>query len=77
MVFKTRIYHCNVDFCGNLYLEILKDAWSPALTISDLLHSIRSIFLNPDPRKFLCCLAQFALFFIFFLNSLIMMDKVN
>ncbi|XP_057539030.1 constitutive photomorphogenesis protein 10 [Amaranthus tricolor] len=51
VVFKTRIYHCNVDFCGNLYLEILKDAWSPALTISDLLHSIRSIFLNPDPHN--------------------------
>lgn len=67
MVFKTRIYHCNVDFCGNLYLEILKDAWSPALTISDLLLSIRSIFLKPDPCKF-SLLSHTVCLFSFFVN---------
>lgn len=49
VVFKTRIYHCNVDSAGNLSLEILKDGWSPALTITKVLNSIRSIFANPDP----------------------------
>ncbi|MBA0694238.1 hypothetical protein Goari_004554, partial [Gossypium aridum] len=36
VVFKTRIYHCNVDAAGNLSLDILKDSWSPALTISKI-----------------------------------------
>ncbi|XVF04545.1 hypothetical protein REPUB_Repub05bG0092900 [Reevesia pubescens] len=49
VVFKTRIYHCNVDVAGNLSLDILKDSWSPALTITKVLTAIRSIFTNPDP----------------------------
>ncbi|XVF50329.1 hypothetical protein PTKIN_Ptkin04bG0088000 [Pterospermum kingtungense] len=48
VVFKTRIYHCNVDAAGNLSLDILKDSWSPALTITKVLIAIRSIFTNPD-----------------------------
>ncbi|KAJ3687227.1 hypothetical protein LUZ61_016391 [Rhynchospora tenuis] len=47
--FKTRIYHCNVDSTGKLSLGILKDGWSPAMTISKLLLAIRSIITNPDP----------------------------
>ncbi|GAV60490.1 UQ_con domain-containing protein [Cephalotus follicularis] len=49
VVFKTRIYHCNVDMAGNLSLEILKDGWSPALTITKVLLAIKSTFTNPDP----------------------------
>ncbi|KAL8141888.1 hypothetical protein V2J09_014920 [Rumex salicifolius] len=49
VVFKTRIYHCNVDSSGNVNLNILKDGWSPALTISKVLLALRSIFLNPEP----------------------------
>ncbi|KAJ4971010.1 hypothetical protein NE237_004109 [Protea cynaroides] len=51
VVFKTRIYHCNVDSAGNPGLNILKDGWSPALTISKVLLAIRSIFTDPDPRN--------------------------
>ncbi|KAK6937009.1 Ubiquitin-conjugating enzyme E2 [Dillenia turbinata] len=49
VVYKTRIFHCNVDPSGNVGLEILSDSWSPARTISTVLLAIRSIFTNPDP----------------------------
>ncbi|XP_040994399.1 ubiquitin-conjugating enzyme E2 E1-like [Juglans microcarpa x Juglans regia] len=49
VVFKTRIFHCNVDTAGVLSLDILKDSWSPALTITNVLLAIRAIFTNPDP----------------------------
>lgn len=53
LVFKTRIYHCNVDAAGNLSVDILRDSWSPALTITKVLQAIISIFLKPEPCKFL------------------------
>ncbi|KAJ0020053.1 hypothetical protein Pint_31394 [Pistacia integerrima] len=49
VVFKTRIFHCNVDSAGDVSLDILKDSWSPALTITKVLLAIRSMFTNPDP----------------------------
>ncbi|CAE5967130.1 unnamed protein product [Arabidopsis arenosa] len=49
LVFKTRIYHCNVDTAGDLSVDILRDSWSPALTITKVLQAIRSIFLKPEP----------------------------
>ncbi|CAN6558849.1 unnamed protein product [Malus baccata var. baccata] len=54
VVFTTRIYHCNVDSNGNLSMEMLKDSWSPALTITKLLLAIRSIFTRPDPSLPVC-----------------------
>ncbi|XP_064961937.1 constitutive photomorphogenesis protein 10-like isoform X1 [Musa acuminata AAA Group] len=57
VTFKTRIYHCNVDSAGNLNLDILKDGWSPAMTISKVLLAIRSIITNPVPcTSYVICL---------------------
>ncbi|XP_025800835.1 glucan endo-1,3-beta-glucosidase 4 isoform X2 [Panicum hallii] len=49
VTFKTRIYHCNVDATGKVHLDILKDGWSPAFTISKVLLAIKDIISNPDP----------------------------
>lgn len=32
--FTTRIFHCNMDRAGHVCLDILKNSWSPALTIT-------------------------------------------
>lgn len=48
VLFKTPIYHPNVDFSGRICLDILKDQWTPAYNIQTVLLSLQSLLGEPN-----------------------------
>lgn len=51
MKFITKIYHPNISsVTGAICLDILKDAWTPILTLKSSLISLQSLLQSPEPN---------------------------
>lgn len=48
VLFRTPIYHPNVDFSGRICLDILKSKWSAAYNIRTVLLSLQSLLGEPN-----------------------------
>jgi Ubiquitin-conjugating enzyme len=59
-----RIYHMNISEKGNVCIDILKNNWSPALSIFKLVLSLSSLLTDPNP-----CALLFPLVHVLFAHT--------
>ncbi len=51
--FATKIFHPNISYSGDIRLNILKNDWSPSLSISKVLISILSLLDDPNSFEYI------------------------
>lgn len=51
VVFTTPLYHPNVSPHGQICVDVLKNAWSPALSLYKVMLSLSSLLTDPNPSK--------------------------
>ena len=52
MKFETKLWHPNVSSqTGAICLDILKNEWTPALTIRTALISLQALMCSPEPGR--------------------------
>ena len=47
---KTKIYHPNIDYNGNVCLNMLKDDWNPTYTGTSCVAGVYYLFIEPNPN---------------------------
>jgi len=47
--FETPIYHCNINSNGAICMDILKDNWTPSLTVYKTLLAVSNLLRDPNP----------------------------
>ena len=48
VLFKTPIYHPNIDLDGNVCLNILREDWKPVLNLNAVVVGLQFLFLEPN-----------------------------
>jgi len=46
---KAKVYHPNLDYDGNVCLNILREDWKPVLSISSIIYGLQFLFMDPNP----------------------------
>jgi len=49
IIFVNKIFHPNIDLKGNICLDLLKENWVPTISIVNILKTILSLLVYPNP----------------------------